>query len=136
MKKFYHMMFLVCITTTLSLFADDRTMAIDIDAQIAQIQKADPKERRILMNQFKKQLAEMNREERMVAIHRLREKMQAKHGRGVIQPQGHHRPPRHDVVKHLQQQQAIDNWVHSKPPNSTRITQPTKPTLPQHQGHR
>ena len=52
-------------------------MAADIDVQIEKIQNAPAQERVELMNEFKQQLANMNKEDRMQAISQMQEKMQA-----------------------------------------------------------
>ena len=59
-------------TLTLGLAAD-----ATIDAQIEKIQNAPAQERVQLMNQFKKQLATMNQEQREEAIAKMQTEMQA-----------------------------------------------------------
>ena len=84
----------------------------------------------------------MNREERISAIRRLREKMQVKHHqRGG---QGYHRPHHQEIIRsqevrqqhHITHQQAIDNWVHIESNHPNAINQPVESTLPKHQKHR
>lgn len=57
------------------VMAEDVTTT-DVDAQIEEIQRAPAQERYRLMNQFKRQLAEMNEEERAAAIAKLQEQTQ------------------------------------------------------------
>ena len=59
-------------------------MASNIDAQITKIQNAPAQERVELMNEFKQQLANMNKEDRMQAISQMQEKMHA-HAQGHMQ---------------------------------------------------
>ncbi len=70
MKKITTILALVG-TLTLGLAAD-----ATIDAQIEEIQNAPAQERVRLMNQFKKQLSAMNKEERGEAIAKMQSKMQ------------------------------------------------------------
>jgi len=63
---------------TLGMAEDTTTQTTTIDAQIEKIQNAPAQERVELMNEFKQQLANMNKEERMAAISQMQEKMQAK----------------------------------------------------------
>jgi hypothetical protein len=68
------------------LMADE--VSPDVDAQIEQIIQAPSQERHRLMNRFKKQLAEMNEEERAAAISKLQERtMTQEQARDRIQTQ-------------------------------------------------
>ena len=68
---------LVFIFLCLPLFAD-------VDAQIEAIQKAPVEERFKLMNAFKKEIVQMQEEERMHAIRKLQAMTQSKHAHKVF----------------------------------------------------
>jgi len=67
----------ISITTALLLGSFTAVSADEgIDAQISAIQNAKGDQRRELMNAFKRQLAEMNEQERSEAIAQMREQLQ------------------------------------------------------------
>ncbi len=64
-------------TLTLATAAEvTQPSQVDVDAQIAAIQQADPQERVELMNSFKEQLMQLNEEQRGEAIAKMRSEMQ------------------------------------------------------------
>lgn len=67
----------ISITTALLLGSFTAVSADEgIDAQISAIQNAEGDQRRELMNAFKRQLAQMNEQERSEAIAQMREQLQ------------------------------------------------------------
>ena len=100
-----------------------------IDAEIDRIKQADPAKRRELMNRFKEQLVKMNREERMQAIARLREKIQGAagtqasrythpgatqmgHMKNLVEIHQAMQTEHMGTMEQMNQKQAVDKMVH------------------------
>lgn len=68
----------VLIFLTLFVITTLHLSAQDIDAQMESIRQASPQERVQLMNELKRQIAQMNQSDRSTAINNLRSSMQKK----------------------------------------------------------
>jgi len=104
---------IVCMVPLLLLGASQE---MSIDAQIAQIQKASPKERVKLMNRFKRRIAQMNQQERLEAIRQMKRKMhhantQAKEH---IQQMQTHEEMQMQHHQNMNQRRVLDQVMHKE----------------------
>ena len=89
--------------------------ALDVDAQIEQIQNATPKERVKLMNELKRHLAQMNQMDRQAAIVKLQERMRSRGELPSHQKGFEHHNKRDPIMAHdrvMQQQMRANEQIH------------------------
>ncbi|WP_353661934.1 hypothetical protein [Hydrogenimonas sp. SS33] len=97
MKLSRTMLLAAALCASAALFASE-SGSVNIDAQIEEIKKAPPSQRRELMNRFKMELAHMNQQQRMEAIRQLRASMQPRMRNGAEQGHGMMSPPMRQIV--------------------------------------
>ncbi len=83
-----------------------------LDAQIEAIKKAPPQERRVLMNRLKMELANMNRQQRMEAIRRLRTEMQPSMSGHDVSEHGMHPRPQMGAMAEKDQMKETGQMGH------------------------
>jgi len=115
--KIFLLFFLLFFATLSSLFAED------MDAKMQKIREASPQERVKLMNELKRQIAAMNKEDRDATIRSLQEQMRDKNQihKNVNQEQFQ----QSQGIQHEQgrnQQQAGKQYIHNNGQNQMKFS--------------
>ena len=104
MKGLFLVLFVVSI-----LFARDE---INIDSYISKIKRASPEQRVKLMNEFKRQVAQMNKEERIKSIQQMQKKMQSSSKKSHVNMQDQHNNEM-TTYQNMNQKQAVNQLIHT-----------------------
>jgi len=115
MKAHFLLLLLLCG----ALFGEE-SIELSVDAQIQEIQSAQPKERVKLMNAFKERLFKMNQEERVAAISSMRAKMNHKNTQETEELHTTQMQMQHNVEsghkQMMNQQQSTNQLLHGDTP--------------------